>query len=58
MYETSMENLMAYLKPDKNVPYKVADISLADWGRKEIELSENEMPGLMAIRKNMAPRNP
>ncbi|MCL2100750.1 MAG: adenosylhomocysteinase [Fibromonadales bacterium] len=31
--------------------YKVADISLADWGRKEIELAETEMPGLMALRK-------
>lgn len=30
--------------------YKVKDISLASWGRKEIELAENEMPGLMAIR--------
>jgi adenosylhomocysteinase len=32
-------------------PYKVADISLATWGRKEIELAEYEMPGLMALRK-------
>lgn len=32
------------------VPYKVKDISLADWGRKEIELAEAEMPGLMALR--------
>jgi len=31
--------------------YKVADISLADWGRKEIEMAENEMPGLMSMRK-------
>ena len=31
--------------------YKVADISLADWGRKEISIAEQEMPGLMAIRK-------
>ncbi len=30
--------------------YKVADISLADWGRKEIEIAETEMPGLMALR--------
>lgn len=30
--------------------YKVKDISLASWGRKEVELAENEMPGLMAIR--------
>lgn len=33
------------------VPYKVKDISLAEWGRKEIELAEAEMPGLMAIRE-------
>jgi S-adenosylhomocysteine hydrolase len=32
--------------------YKVADISLADFGRKEIGIAEKEMPGLMAIRKN------
>ena len=33
------------------VPYKVKDISLADWGRKEIELAEAEMPGLMSLRE-------
>lgn len=33
------------------VPYKVKDISLAEWGRKEIELAEAEMPGLMSLRK-------
>ncbi|TDI68993.1 MAG: adenosylhomocysteinase [Bacteroidetes bacterium] len=40
------------------VPYKVKDISLADWGRKEIELAEAEMPGLMSLRdeyKNETP---
>jgi len=31
--------------------YKVADISLAEWGRKEIDIAEKEMPGLMAIRQ-------
>ncbi|MBI2730268.1 MAG: adenosylhomocysteinase [Sphingobacteriales bacterium] len=36
---------------DFSLPYKVADISLAEWGRKEIRLAEAEMPGLMAIRK-------
>ena len=38
----------------KTVPYtafKVKDISLADWGRKEIELAEAEMPGLMSLRE-------
>lgn len=38
------------------VPYKVADISLAEWGRKEIEMAENEMPGLMALRKKYGPQ--
>ncbi len=35
----------------EKLPYKVADMSLADWGRKEIMLAENEMPGLMALRR-------
>ncbi len=38
--------------------YKVKDISLADWGRKEINLAEAEMPGLMAIRKEYGPGQP
>ena len=36
--------------------YKVADISLADWGRKEIDIAEQEMPGLMSIRKQVRRR--
>ena len=38
--------------------YKVADISLADFGRKEISIAEKEMPGLMAIREKYAPQRP
>ena len=38
--------------------FKVKDISLADWGRREIMLAENEMPGLMAIRKKYGPTQP
>ncbi len=38
--------------------YQVADISLADWGRKEIEIAEQEMPGLISIRKQYAPGLP
>ncbi len=38
--------------------YKVADISLADWGRKEIDIAEHEMPGLMSIRKKYAAGKP
>lgn len=41
-------------KPD----YKVADISLADWGRKEIEMAEKEMPGLMALRAEYGKQKP
>ncbi|MGA2796880.1 MAG: adenosylhomocysteinase [Thermoguttaceae bacterium] len=40
------------------IPYKVADISLAEWGRKEIMLAENEMPGLMALRKKYGASKP
>src|ERR1700744_3623380 len=40
------------------LPYKVADISLADWGRKEITIAKQEMPGLMAIRKKYATGKP
>ena len=40
------------------VPYKVADLSLAEWGRKELRLAEGEMPGLMALRKRYAGSKP
>nr|WP_299387091.1 adenosylhomocysteinase [Allomuricauda sp.] len=40
------------------VPFKVKDISLADWGRKEIELAEAEMPGLMALREEYKDQQP
>lgn len=40
------------------VPYKVKDISLADWGRKEIRLAEAEMPGLMALREEYGKEQP
>jgi adenosylhomocysteinase len=40
------------------LPYKVKDISLAEWGRKEIRLAEAEMPGLMAIREEYAKQQP
>jgi len=41
-----------------NLPYKVADISLAEYGRKEIELAEKEMPGLMALRAKYGTEQP
>src|SRR5574338_1229178 len=45
-------------KIDFSLKYKVKDISLAEWGRKEIELAEAEMPGLMSIRKEYGPSQP
>ena len=46
------------IKTTTYVPYKVKDITLADWGRKEIELAEAEMPGLMALRKEYGAEQP
>ncbi|GBU07265.1 adenosylhomocysteinase [Bacteroidales bacterium] len=45
-------------KFSKNLPYKVADMSLAEFGRKEIEISEHEMPGLMSLRKKYGKEKP
>jgi len=45
-------------KIDFALPYKVKDISLAEWGRKEIRLAEAEMPGLMALRTEYGPSKP
>lgn len=45
-------------KAKENQDFKVADISLADWGRKEIELAEAEMPGLMALREEYGQKQP
>ena len=44
--------------PTESVPFKVADLSLADFGRKEIRLAEHEMPGLMAVREEYADAQP
>ncbi len=46
------------MKIDLSLPYKVKDISLADWGRKEIHLAEAEMPGLMALREEYGESQP
>lgn len=45
-------------KTSLNNDYKVADLSLADWGRKEIAIAETEMPGLMALREEYAAQKP
>ncbi|WP_209330710.1 adenosylhomocysteinase [Lunatimonas salinarum] len=49
---------MADIKVEKFTPYKVKDISLAEYGRKEIRLAESEMPGLMALREEFGPSQP
>jgi adenosylhomocysteinase len=51
-----MNTTITQLKTEPD--YKVADLSLADWGRKEISIAEKEMPGLMAIREKYAPGKP
>src|SRR5437870_2734425 len=48
----------ARVKPADFTDFKVADLGLADWGRKEIKIAETEMPGLMAIRAEFAAAQP
>merc|ERR1712178_614389 len=48
----------ASLKMSSKPAYKVADISLAEWGRKALDLAENEMPGLMMMRRVYGPKKP
>ena len=50
--------MSAVLKPQPFTDFKVADLSLAEWGRKEIRIAETEMPGLMAIREEYAASQP
>ena len=49
---------MAVVERTQRLAYKVADLKLADWGRKEIDIAEKEMPGLMAIRERYAAAQP
>ena len=49
---------MSQTAVEKFVKYKVKDISLAEWGRKEIKLTEDEMPGLMALREEYGAKKP
>ncbi|HCN14156.1 MAG TPA: adenosylhomocysteinase, partial [Alistipes sp.] len=55
--KTHIQNLNTMFL-DLNIPYKVADMSLAEWGRKEIEIAEHEMPGLMAVRRKYGAAKP
>jgi adenosylhomocysteinase len=50
--------MSAVLKPIKNQDYEIADLSLASWGQKEINIAETEMPGLMAIREEFSKKKP
>jgi adenosylhomocysteinase len=61
MYDGTMQlrrDAAGILLRDLSLPYKVADISLAEFGNKEMRLAENEMPGLMAVRKKYGPQQP
>ena len=49
---------MSTHKPNETLTYKVADISLAEWGRKEISIAESEMPGLMSLRQEYRGKKP
>jgi adenosylhomocysteinase len=49
---------MSVVKPVKTEDYKIADLSLAQWGRKELTIAETEMPGLMAIREEFTAKQP
>lgn len=49
---------MSSVKSEVPGKYKVADITLAEWGRKEIRMAEKEMPGLMALREEFGSSKP
>jgi adenosylhomocysteinase len=51
-------NMTTMTKPSTHTDFKVADLSLADWGRKEIAIAETEMPGLMALREELSAEQP
>ena len=58
VFDRSQEVIFVANVETKRLPYKVKDISLADFGRKEIMLAENEMPGLMALRAKYGSSKP
>ena len=56
---TTVSEQYVFTPDHKNgIDYKVADLSLADWGRKELDLAEQEMPGLMALREEFGSQKP
>ena len=58
MTDTAVMPETAPVETKTRLEYKVADLSLADWGRNEIRLAEQEMPGLMAAREEYGPQQP
>src|SRR5690554_1526495 len=58
MEPTREVSMNAVVKPEAGKDYVIADIKLADWGRKELNIAETEMPGLMAIREEYAKTQP
>jgi len=57
-YKEFFISLSASNEWDRVMNYYVKDIGLADWGRKEIDIAETEMPGLMAVREEYGPKQP
>jgi adenosylhomocysteinase len=57
-FASSKTKKMEHPVIESNLKYKVKDISLAEWGRKEIEIAEKEMPGLMSLRKKFGSSKP
>ncbi|MGQ9843738.1 MAG: adenosylhomocysteinase [Spirochaetota bacterium] len=58
MIQPLSKDTTTILEYDANIPYKVKDISLAELGRNELQLAENEMPGLMALRQKYGSQKP
>ena len=58
MSTTATEQYVFTPEHKNGIDYKVADLSLAEWGRKELNLAEQEMPGLMALRTEFAGQKP
>jgi adenosylhomocysteinase len=54
----NVANEKGFMELDKELQYKIKDINLTEWGRKEIILSEEEMPGLMAVREKYGVQKP
>jgi adenosylhomocysteinase len=53
-----MKNIKMAWEPDYKMPHKVKDLSLAEWGRKELGIAEKEMPGLMSLREKFGESKP